>query len=184
MRLFSVVSDSHLTLILPCDPNRIRSITLAHYVRVGLASPDNSDTHDSNGRGPASTRPQDCIKSDTPNASLRQAMYGFRYSLPGSFSLPGISILVGGPFSTVFIVEAPAPSPTLAPDPEDPANCPRRRRTKSCSPKTEARGGGSSRASGHGCGTLTRSPTTCLDSPRQQESRDGTTPAECFCSPS
>jgi hypothetical protein len=32
--------------------------------RVGLASPDNSGTHDSNaGRGPASTRPQDCASA-------------------------------------------------------------------------------------------------------------------------
>jgi hypothetical protein len=32
--------------------------------RVGLASPDNSDTHDSNaGRGPASTRPQGCASA-------------------------------------------------------------------------------------------------------------------------
>ncbi len=40
--------------------------------RVGLASPDNSDTHDSNaGRGPASTRLQDCT-SALPARPARQ----------------------------------------------------------------------------------------------------------------
>ena len=58
--------------------------------RVGLASPDNSDAHDSNGgRGPASTRPQDCALA-RPARPARQRRRSYKLHIGG----PGIG---GGP---------------------------------------------------------------------------------------
>ncbi len=52
--------------------------------RVGLASPDNSDTHDSNGgRCPASTRPQDCASAQ-PAQSARQWRQSYKLHIGGS----------------------------------------------------------------------------------------------------
>jgi hypothetical protein len=51
--------------------------------RVGLASPDNSDTHDSNGwRCPASTRPQDC-ESARPARPARQRRRSYKLHIGG-----------------------------------------------------------------------------------------------------
>ncbi len=72
--------------------------------RVGLASPDNSDTHDSNsGRGPASTRPQDlciCAAGGVTSYTLEAALVGDRsrrsYRLHSGGSSGGLETSRGG----------------------------------------------------------------------------------------
>jgi hypothetical protein len=67
--------------------------------RVGLASPDNSDTHDSNaGRGPASTRPQDWA-SVRPARPARQRRRSYKLHISGCSTLLEASCggISGGP---------------------------------------------------------------------------------------